>query len=206
MTTRVTSVSRSSGVEITRCKLQPTMNAMPTAPTSARVMIFPNWIVRSLTSERSDSTTTMPITSFLSVMGRATSRLLPRERLPRLMPVQDVRATRGRRRRGLSRPGCTAAKSRAVGPEDGGRHDVFVDRDGAERFAGAAGVAERERCGAVLADDIGQQAGVAAEPLTRGRDVVRHDEHAGDDHRRGTGRRHRSPSAFAPARDSGTTA
>ena len=87
------------------------------------------------------------------------------------MLVQNVRAHCGRSRRCLkllSR--LVLGEERAVEREDGGRHDVFVDLNGAERFAGAAGVAERERCSAVLADDVGQQAGVAAEPLTRARE------------------------------------
>ena len=58
------------------------------------------------------------------------------ERLPRSMLAQNVRAHCGRRRRCLSLS-VVLGEERAVGHEDGGRHDVFVDRNGAERFAGA---------------------------------------------------------------------
>ena len=109
------------------------------------------------------------------------------ERMPRFLPAQDVDAHRGRRRHSIEIP-VVAGEERAVEQEDGGRRDVCVDRNGAERFAGAAGITERDRRGAVVADDMGQEANVAAEPLTRARDVVSHDQRAGDDHGRGAGR------------------
>jgi hypothetical protein len=109
------------------------------------------------------------------------------EGVPRLPLVQDVRADRGRGGRRPEIPDVLREKG-AVEQENARGHDVFIDGHGVEGLAGAARIAEGERCGAVVPDDVRQETGVAAEPLTRARDVVRQDEHAGDDNRRGAGR------------------
>ena len=179
---------------------------MPTAPTSARAMIRPNRTVRSRTSERSDSMTTMPITSFLSVMGRATSSAVAAERLPRSMLVQNVR-------RSLREAPACRSKSRSywaktVPSSEKMAADVMcvLTATARERFAGAAGVAERERRGAVARRrhrPAGRRRGRAAHASSRRRTPRSARRRRRPS--RGAGRDTDRGQLFAPAKGSGTT-
>ena len=58
-----------------------------------------------------------------------------------------------------------------------------VDGERRQRLAGGLWIVERERGGAVRADDLGEQVGVADQSIPRARVVV-DDEHRRDQHQR----------------------
>ncbi len=135
---------------------------------------------RLQTSVVSDSTAMLPMISWSREIGRTTRRWLPSNRTQRF----DAR-----RRDALLEGGVpeeirphVGREQRAVAREQSGVEDVLVGGRGPQRLGRRRGILERQRRGAVGADDVGEhrdvadQAGPAVDVVVGREDRARRDQ------------------------------